>query len=182
MGIGMAKQKQKEVWDSIAEGWTHWRSKPMKQVDEFAGYINKKTKKRKLRILDVGCGNCRNMVPFKNHNLYGIDFAKNMIKEARKICIKEDIKPKLKIAQIRNLHFNRNYFDVVVCTAVLQCLEKDREKAVDEIFRVLKPGGFALFSTWKKPGKREQYLPWKRRKIQYLRHLCHGGCNIFILH
>jgi ubiquinone/menaquinone biosynthesis C-methylase UbiE len=44
---------------------------------------------------------------------------------------------------IQNMPFPDNEFDVVICNHVLEHVENDN-KALKEIFRVIKPGGFAI--------------------------------------
>lgn len=47
-------------------------------------------------------------------------------------------------ADICNLPFDDDSFDVVFCNHVLEHIEDDK-KAMNELFRVLKPGGFGIF-------------------------------------
>ena len=47
-------------------------------------------------------------------------------------------------ADICNLPFKENEFDVVFCNHVLEHIATD-EKAMQELYRVLKPGGFGIF-------------------------------------
>ena len=47
-------------------------------------------------------------------------------------------------ADICNLPFNDNEFDVILCNHVLEHIPDDT-KAMQELFRVLKPGGFGVF-------------------------------------
>ncbi|MDD5496203.1 MAG: methyltransferase domain-containing protein [Candidatus Omnitrophica bacterium] len=45
------------------------------------------------------------------------------------------------------LQFDDNIFDYVVCEQVLEHVEGSPQQAVDEIYRVLKPGGIAVLTT-----------------------------------
>lgn len=47
---------------------------------------------------------------------------------------------------ICNIPFNRNYFDIIICNHVLEHIT-DEKKALSEIFRVLKPGGWAILQV-----------------------------------
>jgi SAM-dependent methyltransferase len=47
-------------------------------------------------------------------------------------------------ADICNLPFQNDAFDVVLCNHVLEHIEDDK-KAMSELYRVLKPGGFGIF-------------------------------------
>jgi len=46
-------------------------------------------------------------------------------------------------ADIRNLPFDDEHFDVILCNHVLEHIPND-QKAMSELFRVLKPGGWAI--------------------------------------
>lgn len=47
---------------------------------------------------------------------------------------------------LTNLDFDNNKFDVIICYHVLEHIEDDR-KAIAEIYRVLKPGGWAILQS-----------------------------------
>lgn len=61
----------------------------------------------------------------------------------------------LKVMDAENLEFTDNSFDKVVSSFGLFFLS-DIKKGLDEIRRVLKPGGLLVFSTW----NNEYQLPW----------------------
>lgn len=58
------------------------------------------------------------------------------------------------VADMQNLPFESNRFDVVVCQFGMM-FPSDKQKAFDEAYRVLKPGGLFLFSTWDKTDRVE---------------------------
>lgn len=168
----MNHEDQKHVWNKIAPGWTHYRNKPVKEVEEFADTI-KKVEKKKIKLLDIGCGNCRNLLPFshKCFDLHGIDFSDKMLKEARKFCKGHDMCVQLKKADMTQLPYPNNHFDIVLCISSLHHLESEdkRIKALKEMERVLKKHGLAMISVWSKDGRGDRYVPWKTKEEDLMR-------------
>jgi len=167
-------ENQREVWDVLAEGWYHFRQRPFPPT-----VINLSSEWEKGKILDVGCGNCRNLVPFaqQGFDCYGIDFSKEMLKSAQRLLDKNKVKAKLKLGRAEKLPFSSESFDYCLSIAVLHHLkEKEREAALKEIKRVLKKNGKALITVWNKLqwrfvlGKKEQYIPWRKKEKTYWRY------------
>ena len=50
------------------------------------------------------------------------------------------------ILDITDMNFEDNFFDVIICNHVLEHV-KDGRKAMSELFRVLKPKGFAILQV-----------------------------------
>ncbi len=98
------------------------------------------------RVLDVGCGTGKNMDFLKSLgyiNVQGIDYSR----EAIEFCHKRNLK-QAQVGSITNIAFADNSFDVVYCMDVLGCLdEADRNLAVAELLRVLKPGGLFMANS-----------------------------------
>jgi tRNA (uracil-5-)-methyltransferase TRM9 len=150
-------------WDKIAKEWNRMRQKPVELAIDLA---NKWTPGK---ILDIGCGNGRNLKPFleKGFECTGIDSSKELIKIA-----KEQVPgAKLIAANATKLPFPDETFDYVISLAVLHHLKpKYHEKALSEIKRVLKPEGIAAIAVWNKLqkrfifGKKERMVPWKLPK------------------
>jgi ubiquinone/menaquinone biosynthesis C-methylase UbiE len=101
-------------------------------------------------VLDVGCGTGTLTLAAKRHvgpqgNVYGIDASPEMIARARKkaSCAKLDIA--FDTAAIEAMPFPDASFDVVVSSAMLHHLpDQTRRKGLQEVRRVLKPGGRML--------------------------------------
>ena len=170
---------QREVWDAIAKQWFHFRQKPFPDVKYWLDFL---LKKPRGKILEVGCGNCRNLLEFAKAGFecYGIDFSEEMLKHANRFCEKHGINIVLKKANATRLPFKSNTFDYVLCIALLHHLKnEERIKAIKEIHRVLKNDGLALFSVWydknalknsKKIGKKEYLVPWRIDQQLYWRY------------
>jgi len=158
---------QQEIWNKIAPGWTDFRNKPLKGLYKLNW--------KKGKILDIGCGNCRNLLPFKNLDCYGVDFSREMLEQARKFIKKNNFKVNLKLASAEKLPYQNNSFDYVLALAVLHHL-KNPETAIKEIHRVLKNNGEAYISIWSKLQlkllfkKKETFIPWKQKNCTLMRY------------
>lgn len=160
--------EQEKVWDLIARDWSRLRKGKFKEVYWFISkYVRGKGK-----VLEIGCGNGRNLIPFikKGFEAYGIDFSSEMLKEARKFCPKA----KYKKSDMRKLPFEDNYFDYVLSIASLHHVRKS-EEALREMKRVMKDDGMGLITVWNKwQGrflfkKKESYIKFgKYRRYYYL--------------
>ena len=51
-----------------------------------------------------------------------------------------------KLIDITDLSFDDNTFDAIICSHVLEHIQNDK-KALSELFRILKPGGFAILQV-----------------------------------
>lgn len=161
------QESQKEVWDAIAKSWHSFRQRPQPQIFEALKRFSEIWKPGK--ILEIGCGNCRNLLPFEYNDFdcYGIDFSEEMLECAMEYGKKHKLKIRLKQAHATALPFETNSFDYILCIAVLHTLKADeRTKALREIKRVLKRNGRAVITVWNKLQrrflfkKRDIFVPW----------------------
>lgn len=159
---------QQAVWNKIAQSWNNFRQRSEKKAEDLAD------KWKSGSILDIGCGNCRNLLPFykKNFRCYGVDLSENMIKEAKKYITKKNMKINLRKADIAKLPFKNKTFDYVIAFSVLHHL-KNPENGIGEIHRVLKTNGKAYISVWNKMQlrfffkRKETYIKWGKEKRYY---------------
>ena len=106
------------------------------------------------RVLDVGCGEGRHIFgclnEFQNIFCIGIDQdipSLSKCKEGLEFFKELDSKATVFMqGSVYKLPFENNSFDLVICSEVLEHLE-DYHAAIDEIYRVLKPGGKFLPSV-----------------------------------
>jgi ubiquinone/menaquinone biosynthesis C-methylase UbiE len=114
-------------------------------------------------LLDIGCGNGRLLDMFDDINIQytGIDFSKELIAIAKE---NRGDKGKFMYANALSLPFEDNSFDVVFSIAVLHHIpsRKNRVRFVSEIYRVLKPKGVCVVTSW-------NTLQWKFAK-QHAKH------------
>ena len=140
------------VWDTIADSWTNLRVRPWEEVLEFSKDVNEGF------VLDIGCGNCRNLVPFVANKIdcVGVDFSKGMIKEAKKFLKRRGLKTNLVLGDFTNLPFKNESVSIIICNAVLHdiYLKKDRERSLEEIKIIAKKNSKILLSVWDRYQKR----------------------------
>jgi len=145
---------QKDVWNKIASQWKEYRKNPSEEIIRFS-------EGKKGKVLDICCGNCRQLIPFKGNDLFGIDFSENMIEKAKEFCKEYDISTELKVSEATSLPFKDSFFDVVLFLYSLHNLnEEDRKTALKEMIRVMKPGGNGIISVWLKKEKGDKELYW----------------------
>jgi SAM-dependent methyltransferase len=67
--------------------------------------------------------------------------------------IDETMEPSF-VGDIRELSLDDEMFDMIICVAVIEHVLDNREKALSELYRILKPGGTLVFN-WPKSMARE---------------------------
>ena len=95
-----------------------------------------------LDALDVGCGTGFLSLELagRGHRVTGIDFAPQMLAEARKKAAAQGIAVRFEEGDAEQLRFPAGSFDLVMTRHVLWTLPHP-EAAIDEWIRVLRPGG-----------------------------------------
>lgn len=134
--------------------------------------IEKEFKKRNVkRILDLGCGVGRNLVYLSNKGfeLHGFDLSKEGINQLNTILAKEKLKASLIVGDVfKKLPYKNNYFDAVISVQVLQhSKEESILKAINEIHRILRPGGYIFITLCGRysQGILRKYLVKSAKKI-----------------
>jgi len=122
-------------------------SKP--SIDHKPSFNFTKPYIKNKNVLDVGCWSGQYEMLAKDYvkNIVGIDPGKEAIKFANKNLSKyKNIT--FRVGRAEKLEFSNNSFDTVVMLAVLEHLPINSEKkALEEIYRVLKPNGYLILST-----------------------------------
>lgn len=92
-----------------------------------------------MRVLDAGCGDgvLSLMLAKKGVVVIGTDISEPNIEAARKFAVEEDINVDFRVADIENLPFDDNEFDMVVSSHVLEHIP-NFDKGLNEIMRVTK--------------------------------------------
>ena len=105
-----------------------------------------------MKILDAGCGEGRNAVYFINSGfqVFGIDANETAIQYIRYVSktLNSDYDAhRFQVGKLEEIPFHTVAFDAVICSAVLHFAEDERNfwEMMNEILRVLKPGGILWF-------------------------------------
>lgn len=143
-------KKTEKDYDAIAKEWDKSRdlAKPH-QIRNIKGI------KKGEKVLDVGCGNAvlYDILAEKSIDYKGIDISQKLLNVAKRRIAKfkkNGEKIILKKSDITDIHFSKDKFDWVLALAVLHHVPSRelQEKAVQEIYRVLKPKGKTIVSVW----------------------------------
>ena len=157
----------RDIFDQIAPGWysfRHW-SIFRSELEALA------QRWQAGKLLNVGCAHGPDFLPFsKTFELYGVDFSPEMLKLARKYALKFAFAADLSLADVRQLPFANETFDWAISVATYHHIKSDEQPAaLNELRRVLKPGGEAFITVWNRwqPrfwfSHREVAVPWRTR-------------------
>ncbi|MCW9035954.1 MAG: methyltransferase domain-containing protein [Rhodospirillales bacterium] len=135
-------------WDRYAKGYA---KRPI--ADEAAYQTKLKLTQEHLKpdmeVLEFGCGTgtiTLHHAPFVKH-IRAIDISKNMIEisktKARDANVTNVAFEQLKIDDLKE---NDSTYDVVMGHSILHLLD-DKEKAINKVHRLLKPGGLFISTT-----------------------------------
>jgi len=146
-----------KTWDTLSDSWNNLRNRPYPEVKEFSG-----TTKKGL-VVDIGCGNCRNLIPFSENKCIGMDFSKGMIKEAKKYCEKNQIKVDFILGEVNRLPLKNNVASTIIYTSTISHLrsKEQRIESLKETKRIGKKGYKMIISIWNRWQKR---FIWKLLK------------------
>ncbi len=103
------------------------------------------------KLLEVGCGQGVDLLEFvkRGFSTTGADLSSESISLAREYFKLSKRKGSFLVSDAENLGFDDNSFDVVYSYGVLHHTT-DTQKAIDEVHRVLKPGGAAIVMLYSK--------------------------------
>jgi tRNA (uracil-5-)-methyltransferase TRM9 len=165
----------RNIFDQIAPSWYNFRHWSIfsTELEQMAGRWHKG------RLLNLGCAHGPDFLPFKEgFELYGVDFSTEMLRFAQKYAQKFGFDVKLTLADIRRLPYPDESFDWAIAVATYHHLRGgEHQKALKELWRVIKPGGEAFITVWNRGQPRFRFkpreveVPWRKRgKTLYRRY------------
>jgi ubiquinone/menaquinone biosynthesis C-methylase UbiE len=125
----------------------------------------------------LGCGSGRHFTELDGE-LYAADFSKNLLSFAKKKAKNFKTKINLIETSAEELPFKDNFFDSAIFIRTLHCIDSKikREKAMQELYRVIKPKAQVLIETWSKNHERvknkpkECLMPWTVNEEKLMRY------------
>jgi ubiquinone/menaquinone biosynthesis C-methylase UbiE len=127
-------------------------------------------------LLDIGCGTgmmaLRIAARYPSCTVHGIDISPKMIAVARREAETQDLAVDFRVGSITHLPYPDAFFDVVITNIMYHHLDlAEKQQAVAEIARVLKPGGRYVSA---------EFGPRARNALQ--RHLAKGEYTLYPSH
>lgn len=157
-----------DVFNQIAPSWyrlRHW-TRFKSELEALA------ERWQAGKLLNIGCAHGADFLPFKqSFELYGVDLSLEMLRLARRYAEKFDLTVNLSLADAAHLPFADQTFDRAISVATYHHIKDkaERESALNELRRVLKPGGEAFITVWNRGQPRfwlsgkEVVVPWRTR-------------------
>ena len=157
-----------DVFNQIAPSWYNFRHWSI-----FRNELEVLARRwQKGSLLNVGCAHGPDFLPFgQNFDLYGVDFSAQMLRFARKYSQKFNFTVNLSLADASHFPFPDEVFDWAISVATYHHIKgkRERQAALRELRRVLKPGGEAFITVWNRwqprfwfSGK-EVAVPWRTK-------------------
>lgn len=162
------KSMVKDIFNQIAPGWynfRHWsifRHELETLANRWQGG----------RLLNLGCAHGPDFLPFRqNFDLHGVDFSAEMLEFAKRYAGKFNFSANLALADVCCLPYSEETFNWAISVATYHHLKGDeaRLKSLQELRRILKPGGEAFITTWNRWQSRfwfsgkETTVPWRTK-------------------
>lgn len=168
----MEEKYVKDTYNCISDNFSHTRYKIWHDTEIFLDELPSNS-----TVLEVGCGNGKNMMYREDLNFTGIDNSEKLVE----ICKNKNLNVSLNC--MTKLPFESKSFDYTLCIASLHHLEtfERRRIALNEMIRVTKKK--ILITLWNSVSKSIQptknkpidlennnyLIPWKYRGLTYYR-------------
>ena len=135
-------------WDRVAEKYSR-RPVPDEAVYQHKLAVTQRYFSPDSKVLEIGCGTGTTAVhhaPAVAH-IRAIDISTNMIEIARRRASEAGVhNVDFEVARIDELKVEDASYDAVLGLSILHLVE-DRQVVIDDVFRMLKPGGVFVTST-----------------------------------
>ncbi len=107
------------------------------------------------RVLDIGCGAGSNTVFISGagYNVIGLDFVPLALKHSIELAEENSLEIPFTAADAAYLPFRSSVFDLIIDLGCFHCMAEGRRgDYIDEVSRVIRPGGFIQLTCFNKKG------------------------------
>ncbi|MDD9304716.1 MAG: metalloregulator ArsR/SmtB family transcription factor [Desulfobacter sp.] len=170
--ILLRKSRAKRFFRTVAPQWDRLKKEVLGEFDLNSLFIENVMNQN--IIADLGCGTGELLEHFlgqSNAPLIGVDASPEMLEQAR-IKLPERSCLELRLGELENLPMRDQEVDTAVMSMVLHHIFEP-EKSIQEVFRVLKPGGIFLLADFLRHDQEEiqkiiggTWLGFTRKQIQ----------------
>ena len=120
---------------------------------DAAEFVNRLKLEPGMRVLDVACGTGNQSIPAARTGaiVTGIDIAENLIEQARKRAVEENLTIRFDEGDAENLPYRNAGFDAVISMFGAMFAPRP-DKVSAELLRVCRPGGMIAMANWTPEG------------------------------
>jgi ubiquinone/menaquinone biosynthesis C-methylase UbiE len=142
------RSRMKATWMAGDFGQIAKLSQPIAEA-----FIARRSVKPGMRVLDVACGTGNLAIPAAKAGakVTGVDFAANLLDEAKDRARREGVPAKLDEGDAENLPYEDSSFDLVVSMFGAMFAPRP-ERVAGELLRVCRPGGQIAMANWTPAG------------------------------
>lgn len=170
MGEDFETRHVHEIYTQISHSFDTTRHTMWPQVHTWQSNLPDGT-----HVAEIGCGNGKNMtLPHLDYT--GCDPCPTFVN----ICQSKGLN--VTVGNIMDLPFTDSAFDAVMCIAVLHHLStpERRQRGIDELLRICKPGGHLLISVWalkqdstsrRQITEPDMLIPWQTQSLSRYYHM-----------
>jgi len=148
-------------YDKIAKDYHLKRKKPWKPLQEFINCILDKNYKFSGVCIDLGCGNGRNFLIFKDktNKLIGIDNSIELLRIAKENLSDFTLFSKLDshnitliLADLKHIPIREKIVNNIFSIAAIHHIKgkEKRQEAIFNLYNLIKKNGFLLVTVWRR--------------------------------
>lgn len=146
--MNMPAEIDANLYDRYVDQYTViWNKFLIERIDEEKNKLNMSSG----LVLDIGAGTARTIIEmaslsnFKNFKFIGVDFFPDMVTKAKDNIVRFQLDHIIRIEQgdVHCMSYRDETFDIIIGRSVVHHWQ-DPVMAYQEMYRVLKPGGFIL--------------------------------------
>ena len=126
-----------------------------------------------FKVLEIGCTNGFSSIELHkitNCEIIGIDINKNSVNNANSRIEEnklDNTRIKFEYGNVENLRFKDEEFDLIICGNAMSFVQ-DKNKAIDELKRVLKPNGYiSIVPIWYKENPDKEIIEKVNKELGF---------------